>query len=113
MAQFIPSIQLFDSTILILHFLLSFLLNIISALIIIVDITRYRSTAQKHNFYYISFTSIDHFVNFRLYKISSKSMDISFWQFYAICTVDAYIHCFYPTVESLYDEVDSIFLLNM
>jgi hypothetical protein len=50
MAQFIPFVQLFDSTILILHFLLPFLLNIISVLIIIVNITRHRFTVQKHHF---------------------------------------------------------------
>jgi hypothetical protein len=45
------SVRLFDSTILILHFLILFLLNIISALIMIINVARHRSTVQKQQLY--------------------------------------------------------------
>ena len=49
--QLTPSIQLFNSIILFLHFFLPFLLNIFSAFIIIINVTRRRSTAQRQQTY--------------------------------------------------------------
>jgi hypothetical protein len=49
--QFNSSLQLFNSIVLACHFFLPFILNIISALMIIINTARQRSTAQKQKPY--------------------------------------------------------------
>jgi tetrahydromethanopterin S-methyltransferase subunit C len=86
--QYSSSLQTFDWIVNILHFVFPFAIN-----------CNYISIGMYSH--YISFSTIDYFVFIRMYETRSKSLVVSHWLFYFICSNNHDFYCICSTIRNV------------